>query len=118
MKLFIPNLGTVLRLTEDWSFPVKSEYRNSDLRRVFNDKPGIDYIPAGTVVTFPKGTVMAVERIYIRRGASDYDSVTFRTITSPDPRLASKKNGGTGSVRFFAALWDVNNMDVEVVDLS
>lgn len=53
--------------------------------------------------TLPKGTEMVFDRIYIRKGSEDYNSVTFRLVTCP---LTKKK------LRFWARLTDVNQMEV------
>lgn len=55
-------------------------------------------------VTLPVGTELSVDRIYIRKGASDYSSVTFNVLSIPNVK---KK----GRVRFFASLDDVNNLE-------
>lgn len=55
-------------------------------------------------VTLPAGTELSVDRIYIRKGASDYSSVTFNVLSIPNVK---KK----GRVRFFASLDDVNNLE-------
>lgn len=49
--------------------------------------------------TVPRGTRLRVDRIYIRQGAPDFDSLTFWALD-----LAKKR------VRFFAKLADVNTM--------
>lgn len=51
----------------------------------------------------PKGTILTVDRIYIRKGSPDYDSVSFNA-----PKFYKGKR-----VRFFAKLADVNTMMVE-----
>ena len=98
MKFYIPEIGDHIVLTEDWSFDLHAEVRNRDLA-IFNGFDleyfghGFDYIgyrftKPGEVakpetvyetipVTIPKGTILAIDRIYIRKGASDYSSITF-----------------------------------------
>jgi hypothetical protein len=58
---------------------------------------------AGVTACLPKGTWLKIDRIYIRKGAKDFDSVTFYG------RLLNSKK----SFRFFAKLVDVNAMVVE-----
>lgn len=62
--------------------------------------------------TFPKGAVLIVDRIYIRQGQDDFDSVTFRA-----KHYHSAQQTGFGKkgkmVRFWAKLDDVNRMEVE-----
>lgn len=52
--------------------------------------------------TLPAGIALYIERIYIRKGNKDYDSVTFRTGECEDKTLSRK--------RFFARLEDVNKI--------
>ena len=53
---------------------------------------------ASIIATLPKGTVLTVDRIYIRKGLPSYDSITFWA-KLPD---AKKK------VRFWAKIIDIN----------
>ena len=68
-------------------------------------------------VTIPKGTTLQVDRIYIRKGASDYSSITFyakdlgeivtkRSAWSSSPAKKVKKK----ALRFWAKLSDCNNI--------
>lgn len=57
-----------------------------------------------TDYTFPVGTLLSIDRIYIKNGQSDYDSVTFRLI---DPYRKG--------IRFWAKLCDVNNIEFDLV---
>jgi len=113
MKLYIPKLGDELKLTSDWTFKLESEYRNSGLydelygernrQRGYRDHETKD-------TTLPKDTVLKVDRIYIRQGSEDYDSVTFRISYCPNTKLNKK--------RFWVKLNDANNIEFEstVVD--
>ena len=62
--------------------------------------------------TFPAKSVLIVDRIYIRQGQDDFDSVTFRA-----KYYHSSQQTGFGKkgkmVRFWAKLDDVNTMQVE-----
>lgn len=115
--LFVPPLGTRIRLTEPWTFPLYQESRNYDAWFLFANEE-IDRwnwsrrdsnIP--TTVTLEVGTVLNIERIYIRSGASGFDSITFRVIDGPNKKLLPKKAGGTAGVkcRFWAKLADIND---------
>lgn len=118
MKLYIPTIGTELELTSKWTFSLHHEYRNDKLwkwlgrgeehepwryREVNSNRwekdPPIE-------VSLPKGTILIVDRIYIRQQAEEYDSVTFRLKSCP---------GKSGKARFWAKLADVNNMNVKVL---
>jgi hypothetical protein len=77
MKIFIPSIGTRLKLLEDWRFDLYDEYRNETLREQHG-------LPSGgrdercDPVVLPAGVELIVDRIYIRKGLTDFDSVTFR----------------------------------------
>lgn len=179
MKLYIPELGDKLMLTQDWTFNLYPEYRNKvfgekltpyymyynhyntqwidrnilppmrkpdyfinyptqeeidkscknifghfDTNKInkmykqaeencpeylkynldlqeWNDKlhgiNGLNTIP----FTIPKGYTLIVDRIYIRKGAKDYSSLTFRC------------NGYGKSSRFWAKLNECNTIEFE-----
>lgn len=120
MRLFIPEIGTILTLAEDWTFKVVNEQRNAGLAEIQGLTTGDYYHPFGTTesdewrgkfgqrrvpndagsYTFPAGTSLEVDRIYIRKGNEDFSSVTFKT------RVKGKV------LRFFAKLDDVDKMEV------
>lgn len=114
MKLFIPPLGTKIILTEDWNFRLFYEYRNYTLMRMFNlvpqDQNRYTYYgrSGGSAnVKLEKGTKLTVDRIYIRKGSKDFDSVTFWLGEKP------KGIGYRGKVRFWVKLSDANNIECE-----
>jgi hypothetical protein len=118
MKLFVPAVGYRIQLTSDWSFTLYGESRNKSLFEM----SGFDYddFSGGwrdtmkhTPVTLPVGTLLEVDRVYVRTinktaqsDADDFDSVTFRVISHP----ASWKR----TPRFWAKLSDVNNIEYEL----
>lgn len=127
MRLYIPALKDELTVAADWKFSLYLEQRNSslitlveghDLDWEFWDK-AIKYayrnwiwIPTDEYAKrypcdfkIPAGSVLIVDRIYIRKGAKEFDSLTFRVKSSPDERLTK--------CRFWAKLSDVNTMEVE-----
>lgn len=53
----------------------------------------------GLIVTFPRGTVLEIDRIYIRKNAAEFSSVTFKI---------REKNK---VLRFWAKLEDVNKIE-------
>jgi hypothetical protein len=61
----------------------------------------------GTPVTLKAGQVLSIDRVYIRRGASDFSSITFNYIGAPK---------GSGRVRFWAKLVDVNSIEFESIE--
>jgi len=128
MQFYVPEIGEMIVLTTDWPFTLYREYRNSKLiekldeplpkHNLFGkDYPQSDYTPdiivAGpsgggrrTLKSQPclleKGTTLRVDRIYVRKGNSDYSSLTFII-----------KNGPYRGARFWAKLDDVNTLTFE-----
>ncbi len=112
MRLLIPTTGTHLKLTAPWTFRLYHESRNFPLRKALN--LSADYRDSWgkanefVAVTMPKGTVLTVDRIYLRKGAEDFDSITFRIHThSTDPKTFKK-------ARFWAKLPDVNQIECDL----
>ncbi len=109
MKLFIPSIGEPIVLTQDWTFTLNREYRNASL---WFHETGKDIsasyirdssIPDEITVTLPAGTVLSMSRIYIKKGQSDFDSVTFIVKKSPFPRK--------GLIRFWVKLKETRNVE-------
>lgn len=108
MKLWIPTIGDAFSLTEDWSFSLVHEHRNSD----FADALGIIWSDSNfrkwdepseeRPVTLVANTELVVDRIYIRQGAEDFDSLTFVIKSSPNIDMIGW--------RFWASLEDVNKI--------
>lgn len=138
MKRFnIPEIGTRFLLAEDWTFDLYHEYRNWSLFEIL----GINHAhsgdwrteqnPAPHKITLPKGTMLTIDRVYIRKGAKEFSSVTFnlpkrttskKTVTRTATYIGGPDDGKTISwdatkpargVRFWAKLADVNKMVVE-----
>lgn len=127
MKLFIPTIGTRLVLAEPWTFHLHDEYRNEKFYKAFhgeikrtnehwsdcrgNSSPvetpthwhKTHDKPQPIETTLPKGSVIEVDRLYLRKGAGEFDSLTFRLISG-----VPKVKG-----RFWAKLNEVNNIEVD-----
>lgn len=147
MQLFIPRLGDTLTLSKDWTFSVLNEYRNvsllaymdirsphgstyvdekKDLYRFYREHyPNVQRWPC----TLGKGVQLRVDRIYIRKGARDFDSVSFllrnASVAGYDIEVTNWAIDGRTrrptthtyrepkkQVRFFAPLDDVNRMEI------
>ena len=107
MKLYVPEIGDKLKLTSDWWFKLHYEYRNASLiNRYLPDK--FAHSIREREVDFPllAGSVLEVDRIYIRKGNSEYSSITFKLISTPSETVKG--------VRFWAKLKDCNNIEFEV----
>lgn len=158
-SIFIPPLGTVIQLDQDWTFSLFNESRNDRLieiagilppfrtrdnvyawkdmtfaeRAAAIDKTDWAYTRAEGMspdssynywsgdwehqFTFREGTELKVNRIYIRRGLTGFDSVTFSTkcwVSAPgDPLFTAPRK--TKSLTFWAKLRDVNRMSGRVL---
>ena len=110
MNLFIPDIGSRLKLTEDWKFILQPEYRNEklfkNLGKSYSDQKKY-------LVTIPKETVLTVKRVYIRQGQSAYSSVTFGITKKSCPN-----NKNLESSKFWASLGDVNRLKFELEDCN
>jgi hypothetical protein len=109
VPLFIPPLGTKIELAEPWSFELYVEYRNASLFETMGLKmPNRWASPdreASVNVTLVPGTILTVDRIYIRKGAKSFDSVSF-FMKAPEVKKA---------IRFWAKLVDVNRIMMSAI---
>jgi len=104
MKLNIPEIGDELILTTPWNFRLYNESRNlkaleSKMFGIYPYEYNTDY-PA----SLPIKTVLKIDRIYIRKGNSDYSSITF---WAKHPEIKLKQ-------RFWVKLQDANNIEFEL----
>lgn len=121
MRVFIPELGTILTLAQPWTFTIINENRNRGLAALRGVKNPDYYFPFGTeenkeisggwnyrqrvpvdpgTHTLEAGTNLEVDRIYVRKGNEEFSSVTFKM------RVGSKM------IRFFAKLDDINKIEL------
>ena len=113
MKLFIPPLGTRLRLTKDWQFSLLCEERNKTLWNLVTGRAPMERIPVlhrrgqAAMVHLHKDDELTVDRIFIRKLESNYDSITFKGVVH--------HNGVFCRVRFWVPLMYANQMEVEII---
>jgi len=116
MKLFIPEIGTKLKLTEDWNFVLYEEYRNEKMFKAIGKTFTSNYRsstpPTNHIVKIPADTILNIDRVYIRKGVSDFSSITF-TISKKE----NKKHKFAGT-RFWVKLSDVNEIHYELVSCN
>src|SRR4051812_20758604 len=81
MRIFIPPLGTKVMLSEPWTFTLHPESRNETMFKHLGMRWPTNWHEQKKIepmsVTLPQGTELRFDRIFIRKGSSDYDSVTF-----------------------------------------
>lgn len=122
IRFFLPEIGTILRLSYDWKFTIYQEHRNEkfiDLLNLFDGKCWVHWEdrsgPDTALIQIRAGSELKVDRIYIRKGAEDYSSVTFwlgkeAVVIGPD----GKQYAPTKRMRFWAKLSDVNRIQALV----
>lgn len=123
-KIFIPVLKQKLKLEQDWTFPLYEEHRNETLWYAFGltgSKPGgfCAYWANNNKksVTLPRDTILQVDRLYIKNGLNDYDSVTFKVLNCPLPQFnTSEMSRRKMKARFWAKLNDVQGLEVELIN--
>ena len=128
-NLFIPPLSTEITLAAPWTFELYDESRNESLIKLL----GLEFVPryerttddeSHQTVTLSAGTVLKIDRIYIRRGGAEFDSVTFFLKGNSLPGYAKsytdRYNGEVRTykvprqpIRFWAKLEDVNTIMLE-----
>ena len=130
----IPTIGTRITLTEDWTFLLEAEDRNEKfhdaihpvettlgedgyLYQLYKDKFGKQKRRRynglqDTDTTLPAGTVLRVDRIYIKKNQGDYDSVTFVCESIPGRENAKLMSGKSAKTfgRFWSALNEANGI--------
>lgn len=112
-KMYIPKIGEKIRLIHNWKFNLYWERRNekfwTGLGLSLPDPPWMrDY---STKIVIPRDTVLTISRIYIRQGGERFNSLTFfLDKKSCEDRIISAIKG---SIRFWAKLEDVNNIEFE-----
>lgn len=108
MKMYIPEIGDIIKLNNDWKFSLYKESRNSSLYKHFFNEILNGYLSSTEnkkykELILKKDTILIIDRIYIRKGNSDFSSISFRI-----------KNFGK-NLRFWAKLNDVNNINFDLI---
>ncbi len=113
MKMYIPEIGDRIVLTQDWSLTLYDEYRNTELMKSKGLKPSNRWTrdPKSYPVTIQKGVELKIDRVYIRKNTWGQDAGKFSSITFIIPNSPKNK-----SVRFWAKLKDVNNIEFKVLE--
>lgn len=111
MRLYVPELGSIITLNKPWTFKLYHERRNKLLKFVDENIIGKYYCGDDEYneVTLPVGTVLKFSRIYIRQGCKDYSSVTFTIQSIPSEGIGEKI--GKKKPRFWAKLSDINKIE-------
>ena len=123
MKMFIPSVGDRIRLLKDWTFPCFCAGGN--YKFIWKMRPDtIGHEINSVALTLPKGAELIVQRIYIRAGQKEWDSLTFTLKVLPPPKSKSskslknettKKIASKATGRFWVKLRDINGIEFEMV---
>ena len=111
MELFIPEIGTILKLEQDWQFTLYSEYRN-------NLHIKLNITRDTQVVELPKGTLVKMDRIYVRKGNSQFSSITFSipNVKSKADKLNYPNNVTLGGAKFWVKLHECNGINFSLLE--
>lgn len=107
MRFYIPEIGDELVLEKDWEFTLVSEYRNKAAWEHWNGGKMPERHWSNNAPPYTKkqilraGTLLKVDRIYVRKGSSDFSSITFY---ATDPGAKKKQ-------RFWVKLEDANQIE-------
>ena len=86
MQLYIPEIGDQIRVTAPWTFNLYREWRNHKFQVAYGllDPTTWKYKYEFSSspdrcdpVTIVENTILGVDRVYIRKGAAKFSSVTF-----------------------------------------
>jgi hypothetical protein len=113
MNLFIPEIGTKIKLEQDWQITLYSEYRNYSLFKPFdlNSKEN-------SIVELPKGLLLKVDRFYIRKGSSQFSSLTFSIpkVKTKAEKLEYPHNITFGGCKFWVKLHECNGLNMSLLE--
>ena len=115
VQFFVPEIGTNIKLTEDWTFELYGEYRNDGLLDLIGVPQQGRWAPEGgykhAPVTIVADATLTVDRIYVRKGVQEYSSLTFWL----GKHAQVDYHGGSfitqKRIRFWAKLSDVNQIN-------
>lgn len=124
LRLMVPEIGTQLLLSQDWKFRLYQETRNSSVISLFNlfegriRSPFHEPTPEPEKVKILGGSILVVDRIYVRQQLKGYSSLSF--FLQPQGRLQYKNRIAIVSkrMRFWAKLEDVNQITASVNRLT
>lgn len=103
MRLFIPVVGTRLLLQTQITVSLKNKEQNTRFIEALGGSDD-EYVS----LTLPRGTLLTVDRVYIRQGESpEFNSLTFK--------VKANEKAGIPQGRFYLHVDVVNTLEVEVV---
>lgn len=112
MQFHIPTIGEIIILTRDWEFDLHSEHSNYSLWNVAfpnesaSGRPTF-YTKSIRLFGFRAGSILRVDKLYIKKNFGRFDSVTF-VLQYDSSKEISKKP------RFWVKLVDANKIVCDI----
>jgi len=121
MKIQIPTVNDIIRLTEEWETAIffVSSYDNANDAVIATMRPEIKELALGSsvLVKFPAGTIFKIKRLYIRAGSTAaFNSLTLLAYHIPgiaEQELTSKP---FALAKFWVKIPEANNIVFESLD--
>ena len=116
--IHFPVLKEEVELLDDWTFNLYDEHRNYSLFKKMKfperttdrycwceylERPEDNRMPF-TPVTLPIGTVLSIDRMFVRQGLESFNSITFRLKSCPRNKKLEK-------ARFWVKISDANRIN-------
>lgn len=132
----LPPLETHLQLTEDWTFDLYPEGRNFSLFKQVSPEDITDSKYGGKTykgtyrddddnpdrteveIYLPSGSVLMIDRVYVRQGKKKYSSITFQLKKTPRDDVDVEDAKGKSHVRFWVRLKDANKIKFQEVEVD
>lgn len=104
-EFYIPKIGDEIELSEPWEFKLFREQRNKKLFAYLGIAEEVNYQTRNKFIKtiLQKGTRLKIERIYIRVGQEEFDSITFlitNVTIKHKPRFWVKLEDANGGIKF------------------
>jgi hypothetical protein len=114
MKMFIPEIGSRITLSEDWMVVTNTLDYSSRILLAENDLVTETKREDGYVLyynfTIPKGTTLSIKQVKLKRGKSMSNGVEFYI---PKPKQPDKR---FGTVQFKVLLPDLDDLEFELAE--
>lgn len=123
VQFFLPEIGTAIRLASPWHLKLYNEYRNDKLIELVGafSNVGSWYRgnnPKGKKIIIKADAELTVDRIYIRKGAEEFSSLSFWLSPGAEVIYDGTTYTTKKKIRFWAKLVDVNKISALISKAS
>ena len=123
VQFFLPEIGTAIRLVSPWHLKLYNEYRNDKLIELTGAfTSGTNWYrgnnPQGKKIIIKEDAELTVDRIYIRKGAEEFSSLSFWLGAGAKVIYDGKTFTTKKKIRFWAKLVDVNKISALISKAS